>query len=98
MKTGRDAVKIQLLHIIKDTYLEKLFEQEYFKTMTMEDYIETVGRQLEYLPPEMVIERITGDGDKSKLVAPLWSTNKIAVLGGIDKWQAENASMQGKLY
>lgn len=93
-----DAVKIQLLHIIKGTYLEKLFEQEYFNTMTMEDYIETVGRQLEYLPPETVIERITGDGDKSKLVAPLWSTNKIAVLGGIDKWQAKNGSMQGKLY
>lgn len=98
-QTGKlkpDAVKIQLLHVIRGTELEKLYNENYFETMTMENYIETVVSQLEYLPPETVIERITGDGDKSKLVAPKWSTNKIAVLGGIDKVQAEKNSFQGK--
>ncbi len=93
-----DAVKIQLLHIIKDTVLEKLYYNKVFQAMSMEDYIRTVVSQLEYLPPSVVIERITGDGDKSKLIAPGWSTNKIAVLGGIDKLQAQLDSFQGKLF
>lgn len=93
-----DAVKIQLLHIIKGTALEKLYYNNEFEAMNMEDYIRTVVSQLEYIPPATVIERITGDGDKSKLIAPLWSTNKIAVLGGIDKLQARLNSFQGKLF
>ncbi len=93
-----DAVKIQLLHIIKGTALEQLYNNNVFDAMSMEDYIRTVVSQLEYLPPSTVIERITGDGDKSKLVAPKWSTNKIAVLGGIDKLQARLDSFQGKLF
>lgn len=91
-----EAVKIQLLHIIKGTDLEKIYNQNLFKAMDMEGYIKTVVSQLEYLPADTVIERITGDGDKSKLIAPLWSTNKIAVLGGIDKLQAQLNSFQGK--
>ncbi|MDO4863524.1 MAG: TIGR01212 family radical SAM protein, partial [Ruminococcus sp.] len=54
--------------------------------------------QLEVLPPETVIERITGDGDKRKLVAPLWSADKIAVLGGIDKHLAELGTWQGRRF
>ncbi|MDE6775198.1 MAG: TIGR01212 family radical SAM protein, partial [Ruminococcus sp.] len=58
------------------------------------EYIDIVIRQLELLPPETVIERITGDGDKSKLIAPEWSTDKIAVLGGIDKELARRNTYQ----
>lgn len=93
-----EAIKIQLLHVIKGTQLEKLYINNVFHTMSMEDYIKTVILQLEYLPPETVIERITGDGDRKKLIAPMWSTNKIAVLGGIDKLQASLDSFQGKLF
>lgn len=93
-----DAVKIQLLHVIKGTALEKLYYNNIFDVMNMENYIKTVVSQLEYLPPSTVIERITGDGDKSKLIAPKWSTNKIAVLGGIDKLQARLDSFQGKFF
>lgn len=57
-----------------------------------------VVKQLEYIPPQTVIERITGDGNKDKLIAPLWSTDKISVLGGIDKLQADSDSWQGKKY
>ena len=91
-----DAVKIQMLHVIRDTKLHKMFEQNMFTLLSAEQYIDIVVRQLEFFSPETVIERITGDGDKSKLIAPLWSADKIAVLGGIDKRQAELDSYQGK--
>lgn len=93
-----EAVKIQLLHVISGTQLEKIYLNNEFSTMKYDEYIETVVNQLEYLSPETVIERITGDGDKSKLIAPLWSKNKIAVLGGIDKLQVQKNSWQGKKY
>lgn len=57
--------------------------------MTFEDYVRVVIRQLEVLPPETVIERLTGDGDKTKLLAPLWSRDKIRVLGTIDHEMAQ---------
>lgn len=66
--------------------------------LSRDEYINIVVKQLEVLPPETVIERITGDGDKSKLVAPLWSADKISVLGGIDKKLAELDTWQGKFY
>ncbi len=90
------AVKIQLLHILKDTRYAELYQSGNYIPMNQENYIFTVVRQLEYIPPETVIERLTGDGEKAKLLAPLWSMNKIKTLGGIDKKQAELNSWQGK--
>ena len=66
------------------------------KEMTFDDYIKTVCTQLVYLPAETVIERITGDGSKDKLIAPLWSKDKIRVLGTIDKYMNDNNLYQGK--
>ena len=66
------------------------------KNISKKDQV--ILRQLEVLPPETVIERITGDGDRKKLIAPLWSTRKIAVLSAIDKAQAQADSWQGKLF
>lgn len=93
-----DAVKIQLLHILKDTLLEKMYQNGEIKPMEFEEYISVAAKQLECLPPETVIERITGDGDKKYLVAPKWNENKIAVLGGIDKELARRNTCQGKMY
>ncbi|MEG1427458.1 MAG: hypothetical protein RSC76_07190, partial [Oscillospiraceae bacterium] len=62
---------------------------------TFDEYIDIVICQLELLSPEIVIERITGDGDKSKLLAPLWSRDKIRVLGSIDKEMQERDTYQG---
>jgi len=93
-----DAVKIHLLHIMKGTVCEKQYLNGEFDVMTMENYINTVSRQLRFFSPECVIERITGDGSKQNLVAPKWSLNKIAVLGGIDKFMAENNFYQGDKY
>ena len=94
-KLKPDGVKIHLLHIMKNTKMAQDYENGLVIPMTMEDYIETVCRQLCYLPEETVIERITGDGSKENLIAPKWSLNKIAVLGGIDKFMNDNNLLQG---
>ncbi len=97
-KMKPDAVKIQMLHVIRGTRLAELYAAKPFHLLTKEEYVDITVRQLEVLPPETVIERITGDGDKSKLIAPLWSADKISVLGAIDKLQATADSWQGKYY
>ncbi len=97
-KLHPQAMKIQLLHILKGTRYAERFERGEIMPMTQETYIETVVKQLEYLPPETVIERVTGDGEKAKLLAPLWSMDKIRTLGGIDKRQKELDSWQGKRF
>lgn len=93
-----DALKIHLLHVLRGTPLAKLWESGQYTPMTLDAYIDIVVRQLELLPPETVIERITGDGDKKKLLAPLWSRDKIRVLGSIDRAMAERNTWQGRLY
>lgn len=93
-----EAVKIQMLHVIKGTELEKWYNRGALRLLDRDEYINIVVKQLELLPPQTVIERITGDGDKRKLIAPDWTKDKIAVLGGIDKRLVELDSWQGKLY
>ena len=93
-----DGVKIHLLHVIKGTRLCEMYESGEYTPLEKAEYIDTVIGQLELLPQETVIERITGDGDKKKLAAPLWSADKISVLGGIDKRMAEIGTYQGRLF
>lgn len=93
-----DAVKIQMLHVIEGTRLADEYSKGKFSLLTREEYIDITVKQLELLPAETVIERITGDGDKTKLIAPQWSADKISVLGGIDKRMAELDTYQGRLY
>ena len=93
-----DAVKLQMLHVIRGTRLAEMYTRGEVRLLTREEYIDAVVGQLELLPPETVIERITGDGDKRKLIAPEWSADKISVLGGIDKRLAELDTWQGRLY
>ena len=87
-----------MLHVIKGTKLADMYADGKISLLSREEYIDITVKQLELLPPETVIERITGDGDKSKLIAPDWSKNKIAVLGGIDKEIAVRNTYQGRLY
>lgn len=91
------AVKMQMLHVISGTRLAEIYRNKPFHLLEKDEYIDIVVRQLELLPPDIVIERITGDGDKSKLIAPMWSSDKISVLGGIDRRQSEIDTWQGKL-
>lgn len=93
-----DGIKLHLLHVIRGTRLAELYEQGEYEPLTVERYVSIAVRQLELLPPETVIERITGDGDREKLLAPLWSRDKIRVLGAIDALQRTSDSFQGKKY
>jgi radical SAM protein (TIGR01212 family) len=94
-----DGVKLQLLHVLKGTDLGKLYEEGKFTdVLSMEDYIDLVISCLELLPEHIVIHRITGDGPKKLLLAPLWSTNKKLVLNSIHHRMKERNSFQGKCY
>lgn len=93
-KLRPDGVKIHLLHILKGTNLCNMYKQGEFAPLEKSEYIDIVARQLELLPPETVIERVTGDGDKRLLVAPLWSADKISILGGLDERLAELDTFQ----
>lgn len=93
-----DGIKIQLLHVISGTALCKIYEQGEYIPMELDEYVDTVVRQLEVLPPETTIERLTGDGDRRTLIAPLWSRDKIRVLGSIDKLMAVRNTWQGRLF
>ena len=90
-----NAVKIHMLYILKDTPLFKLYEKEKFSVMKREDYIQTVADQIELLPEEVIVERVTGDGKAEDLVTPLWSLNKISILNDIDKELVRRNTWQG---
>ena len=89
------AVKIHLLHVIKGTKLCELYEKEKFRTMTQEEYVNTVCDQIELLPKETVIERVTGDGADEMLVAPMWSKKKLVVQNDIDRELFRRGTYQG---
>lgn len=89
------AVKIHLLHILRGTKIAEQYANGEFAAMEKEDYIETVCKQLELLPKEIIIDRLTGDGKRSELAAPLWSLEKKSVLNGIDKEMRRLDTVQG---
>lgn len=97
-KLRPDAVKIHSLHVLNGTWLFELFQRGEITLLSREEYIDITARQLELLPSETVIERVTGDGDKTLLAAPKWSADKIAVLGGLDKRLAELDTFQGRRF
>ena len=97
-KLHPDGIKIQMLHVMQDTVLAEWYRAGRVPILSMEDYIELVIQQLEYLPPETVIERLTGDGIRARLIEPLWSLEKSQVLNTIAKRQKELDSYQGKRY
>lgn len=92
------GIKFHSLFIEKDTILEKLFIKNNYHVLTIDEYIDIVISQLELLPENIVIQRLTGDPIPSKLAFPLWSIKKINVLNGIDKEMAKRSTFQGRLY
>ena len=91
------GVKIHMLHIIKDTEMAKLYKQEQFHILSKVEYIDIVIKQLEILRPEIVINRITSDPDKSILIAPKWLCEKCQLLNDIDKEMKKRNTYQGNL-
>lgn len=90
-----DGIKLQLLHVLKDTKLYEMYQKEPFKIFSMEEYTELLCRCIEIIPKNVVIHRMTGDGDKRLLVEPMWSGNKKVVLNYINKVFLEKDIVQG---
>ena len=84
-KSGAQGIKFQLLHVLQGTDLEKDYLAGKFRCLTLEEYTNILIKCLKVLPDGMVVHRITGDGDKKKLTAPLWSGDKKKVLNYINK-------------
>ena len=80
-----DGIKLQLLHILKGTDLAKDYEQGKFEVLTLEQYTEIIKECVQIIPENVVIHRLTGDGAKKDLIAPLWSADKKTVLNTINK-------------
>lgn len=97
-KLDLHAVKIHLLHVLKGTVIAEELKRKEFSLLSLEDYVEIVCDQLELLPPQVIIQRITGDGDKEKLIGPMWSLKKFVVMNEIDKEMARRNSYQGRFY
>jgi len=93
-----DAIKIHSLYIPKGSRLEKVYLKEKFKLLTMEEYINIVADIIEFLPPKLVIARITGETTKENLVAPEWVLKKQIVINNIKEELKKRNSYQGKFF
>ena len=90
------SIKLHLLHIIRGTRLADMYERGEFPAMELDEYVSLICDQLEMIPPDVIIQRLTGDGAKDDLIAPLWSLKKFCVLNEIDKEMRRRDSFQGK--
>ncbi len=92
-----DAIKIHMLHLLDNSVLGKEFLQSPFELLSLEEYVSIVCDQLEVLPADIIIERVTGDGLASDLIAPLWTMKKTITANEIDKELLRRNSWQGRL-
>ena len=97
-KLDIQGIKIHMLFIIKGTPLEELYNKEHFHILTREEYVDIVCDELEYLREDIVINRITGDPDKTKVIEPVWLIKKFGVLNEIDKEMERRNTYQGIKY
>lgn len=89
------GIKLQLLHILKNTTLADIYMRNPFHVFTMDEYVSLIGKCLEHIPSNIVIHRLTGDGPKSLLIEPLWSGNKKLVLNTLNKYLSDMDIIQG---
>lgn len=92
------GIKIHLLHLLKKTAMVKQYEKGLLQFLGFDTYIRLVCDQLEALPPNMIIHRLTGDGPADLLIGPMWSLNKWEVLDAIDDELKRRNSWQGKKF
>ncbi|MGN1112944.1 MAG: TIGR01212 family radical SAM protein [Acutalibacteraceae bacterium] len=96
--SGADGIKLQLLHLLKGTDLAAEYEKKPFHILTLAEYTDLICDCIEFLPENMVVHRITGDGDKRLLIEPQWSGNKRLVLNTINKALRERNVIQGSKF
>ena len=92
------GIKLQLLHILKGTDLASMYTRGDYDPLTKEAYLDLIIDCLEHLSPDMIIHRVTGDGPKELLLAPLWSVNKRDVLNSLHREMKQRKTYQGRLY
>lgn len=92
---GIDGIKLQLLHILSGTRLAQQYQANPFPVFSMEEYLDLVIDCTALLPPDIVIHRLTGDGPKDLLIAPLWSGNKRLVLNTLTRRFRQRGITQG---
>ena len=97
-RCGIQGVKLQLLHVLKGTDLDALYQRHPFHLPDMEEYIRMLAKCVTHLRPDIVIHRLTGDGPKELLRAPLWTGAKRTVLNRFHQYMKENDLWQGKDY
>lgn len=95
-RLGINGVKLQLLHILKNTDLVELYKKKTFEILDMMEYIDIIISCLEILPSDIVIHRVTGDGPKELLLAPLWSLDKRRVLNTLHQEMKRRGTWQSK--
>lgn len=84
-ESGANGIKLQLLHVIDGTDLAKDYKKGLFKTLEFDEYVNLIVKCVKNIPKDIVIHRLTGDGAKKDLIAPLWSADKKRVLNAINK-------------
>lgn len=97
-KSGADGIKLQLLHVLRGTDLADEYAAGLFDVMSMEEYIAALEECVRQLPPQITIHRLTGDGDKKYLVAPLWSADKKRMLNEVNAAFRRDNVIQGEHY
>lgn len=97
-KSGADGIKLQLLHVLSGTDLAKDFENRKFKALELDEYIGILEECIRRIPKDMTVHRLTGDGNKKYLVAPLWSGDKKRVLNAINSAFEKDKVEQGEHY
>lgn len=96
-KSGVDGIKFHMLHVLKNTDLESLYNSQKFQLFDLIEYAEVLADCIRVIPASVIVHRITGDGSKRELVAPLWTADKKKVLNYITKYFNEINLIQGEL-
>lgn len=92
-----DAVKIHMLHLVKDSRLGQQYLKKPFKILSKDEYVDIVASQLEVIPKEIIIQRLTGDAKAENLIVPKWTLSKFIVMNDIQKELVKRDSYQGRL-
>ncbi len=94
-ESGVQGIKLHLLHVLAGTDLEKDYRAGFFDVLSLDEYISVLEACIESIPPEMIVHRLTGDGAKRFLIAPLWSADKKSVLNAINRAFERDHVIQG---
>lgn len=98
VESGTKGIKLQLLHILRNTDLCLDYEKGLFSALSLEEYMDILFDCIRILPKDIVVHRITGDAPKSHLVAPLWSADKKTVMNTINREMRKRNVLQGEWF